>query len=104
MGKGGKGKGKSWKTPFKQCMDRVKKIDPSCKVFVSGIPQDVKWKELQKHFEGSAIKPMLVETLKGGKGVAAFKNAAEAQQAMLSMNGTVMKGSTISCDSWQAKV
>merc|ERR1712137_913195 len=79
-GKGwGKGSGKGWgkgkdgkMSPFKFAMERIKKMDDTCKIFVQNLPEEAKWKELNAHFAAAGHKPLVCETYKGGRGVCAF--------------------------------
>merc|ERR1719282_946129 len=76
MGKGkGKGKGgKGWdmmggmggQSAWKRAMDAINKIDPEKKLYVTGLPEEVKWKELIAHFTEAGHKPGLAETMRNG--------------------------------------
>merc|ERR1719387_2447173 len=80
FGMGGKGA-----SAFKVTMDKILQLAPECKVFVTGFDENVNWKRLNKHFEDSGHKPLLCETMRNSKGVAAYKTAAEAFAAMSAM-------------------
>lgn len=102
-GKGkGKGKGK-FKDPKAQTMAQINAVKPELKVWVSGLPDKVTWKELQEHFELKDAKPRLAEVLAKGTGVCAFKDAEEATAAIAAVNDSIFKDVTIKVDVWTEK-
>ncbi|CAK0812268.1 unnamed protein product [Prorocentrum cordatum] len=96
----GKGFGKGHKGK-----DRGKEMlrgDPELKVWVGGIPESLKWKELQTHME-QAGKTKWVEVFAGkGKGTAAvvYATAEEAAKAVATLNGSTVGGGVIEVDKW----
>merc|ERR1719420_60622 len=93
-GKGGKNKNKMSLSNF----------PADKKVWVGDIPDGVKSKELHEHFKDAGAK--WSEAYGGnskGTGGVAFKTAEEAQSAISSLNGSVLKGSMIQVDVWTKK-
>merc|ERR1712176_478430 len=80
-------------------LEKLKTIDSSLKVWVGGLPKNVTWKDLEKHFADVA-KPSLTHVYKTGKGVVCFKDEADVSTAIETLNGTKLKGSLIECDVW----
>merc|ERR1719382_1550429 len=101
MGMKGKGKGKGWQSDWKYTMSQINKIDPEKKVFVSNLPEEVKWKELLTHFADAGHKPGLAETMSKGTGVCCFKEAAQAAAAIEALNNSNLSGNVINVDHWQ---
>jgi len=96
MSKGGaKGAGKGKTNPLKS-------IDPSCKVWVGGLSESVKWKALEDHFN-SAGKTRWTEIMPKGVACVAYKSPDEAATAIAMLNGTHLGGQTITVDTWEAK-
>merc|ERR1712039_109279 len=108
MGQGAmsKGMGKGMKgmmfggqqSQWKQAMDQINKVAPEKKLFISGMPDKAKWKELQAHFKEAGHKPGLVETTRNGQGVVCFQDAEAAAAAREAMDGTTMGDNTIKVD------
>merc|ERR1711865_134435 len=95
-GKGGKGKGKGKMTLSNFHADK--------KVWIGNLPDGITSRELHDHFKEAGAK--WSETFRGngkGTGGASFKTSEEAQAAISSLNGSVLKGSTIQVDSWTRK-
>jgi len=92
----GKGKGKG------QAMLRV---DPNLKVWIGGLSEETKWKELQTHLD-QAGKTKWVEVFTGkgaGTGAAVFTEAEDVQKAVEMLNGSVLDGNNIIVDVWVAQ-
>jgi len=91
-GKGfGKGKGKGGP-----------RVDPSLKVWIGGLPEGARWKDLQEHME-KAGKTKWCEVFEGkgaGTGTVAYTSTDEVAQAISMLNGSVFAGQTIQVDSW----
>merc|ERR1711870_44699 len=81
MGKG-MGKGGSWKAT----MDKINKVDPEKKAFISNLPEDTKWKDLMTLFTEGGHKPGLTETMSNGTGVVCFRDAAQAAAAITALD------------------
>ena len=59
MGGGyGKGKGKG-KDESRKTMERLKKVEPECKMWIGGLPKGLTWKELETHIAEAATKPSI---------------------------------------------
>merc|ERR1712217_833220 len=91
MGKGSWGPNAGWK----QTMNKIKNIDAEKKVYVSNLPEEVKWKELLTHFSEAGHKPGLAETMSKGTGVCCFKEAAQAAAAIEALDNTNLSGNVI---------
>lgn len=95
MGKGfGKSKGKGFP-----------KVDPSQKVWIGQLPEDLDWKALQEHMDQVA-KTKWVEVFRGkGKGTAAaaYNSPEEAANAVATLNGSSINGQAIFVDVWTKK-
>jgi len=104
FGGGGKGKGKG-NVQFNRTMDKLNKIEADRKVWVGGLPKDITWKKLEKHFEEfGGTKPKISEVIPGkGTGVCAFESADDAQTAIGALNGSELEGQTIEVDVWTEK-
>jgi len=102
MMKQGKGGGK-WGNGSQDTLARIHKMDDEVKVYVEGLPESAKWRELQKHCETAGHKPVLCEVTRGGKAVLAFKDAAGATEAIAGLDQTTLDGNTITADVWTKK-
>merc|ERR1719235_2922269 len=94
-----KGKGKGGQG--KMCLTH---FPPNKKVWVGGIPDGVTNRELHEHFKDSGAK--WSEAYGGnskGTGGAAFKTAEEATNAISTLNGSILKGASITVDVWTKK-
>jgi len=77
-------------------------VDPTLKVWIGGLPEDLKWKELQTHMN-QAGKTEWVEVFSGkgkGTGAVVYNNVDDAQNAIATLNGSELQGSTIMVDPW----
>eukprot|EP00930_Biecheleria_cincta_P018003 TRINITY_DN1415_c0_g1_i4.p1 TRINITY_DN1415_c0_g1~~TRINITY_DN1415_c0_g1_i4.p1 ORF type:complete len:187 (+),score=36.82 TRINITY_DN1415_c0_g1_i4:184-744(+) len=101
-GKGGKGKGKKGATGWKLTLDKIAKLEPEKKIYVSGLPSDCDWKKLSSHFETHGFKPVLAEMMgrENGVAVVTYKTAEETTAAMMAMDGTSCDGNMIHCEGW----
>jgi len=91
----GKGKGKKKDNPLNS-------FDPSCKVWIGGLPEGVDWKQLQTHFN-QVGDTKWVERFPKGDGCAAYKTPEEAANAIAILNGSVLGGEALTLDAWTAK-
>jgi len=99
-GKGGKGgKGKEQKYKF---MDQLDAIDAERKVWVGGLPKDIKRGALEQHFK-SVSQPSVYEIMSKGSACIAFKTAEDADLAITSLNGSEISGKEIQVDVWTQK-
>merc|ERR550514_1400218 len=98
FGKGkGKGKGKA---------KGLNKAKPDCKVWIGNISSSVGWKELKEHFDQAGKTRWVESFTKGsgkGTGGVAYGSAADAQNAMSMLNGSVLGGQMIQVDVWTKK-
>merc|ERR1719161_591230 len=94
---GGKGKGKKGTGRWGKG-----KVDPTLKVWIGGLTEDVKWKDLKTLFD--TVGPTTwVECFEGkgkGTGFVAYKTVEEVATAIASLNGSVLDGAAIQCDYW----
>merc|ERR1711981_400849 len=88
FGKGGKAMSPQDER-HKKNMDKIGKIEAERKVRVGGLPKDLSWGKLEKHFKELDCKPSMTEILSKGKGTAvlAYKTADEASTAIAVVNG-----------------
>jgi len=91
-----KGKGKNKAKPNDK--DKLKTIDDSLKVWVGGLTSEVTWEQLQNHFKQAGKITWSAAFGKQGYGCVAFKTAAEAQNAIVLMNGSVLGSCTLEVD------
>merc|ERR1719389_941182 len=100
MGKG-KGKGKSKDTTGKMCLTH---FPADKKVWVGDIPDGVTNRELHEHFKevGAKWSESFGGSRKGTGGVA-FKTSEEATNAIATLNGSTLNGSSIVVDVWTKK-
>lgn len=95
MGKGfGKGRSKGFP-----------RVDPSQKVWIGELPEDLDWKALQEHMD-QVGKTKWVDVFSGkGKGTAAaaYNSPEEATSAIASLNGSSINGQAIVVDAWTKK-
>jgi len=90
---GGKGYGKGKGGP---------RVDPSLKVWIGGLPEAARWKDLQEHME-KAGKTKWCEVFEGkgaGTGTVAYTSTDDVAQAITMLNGSVFSGQTIQVDAW----
>merc|ERR1712224_404901 len=99
--KGMKGYGKG-PTPFKITMDKILQVPPAQKIFVQGIPEGSRWKDLEKAFAEAGHKPVFCEVMNQGRGVCTFGDEEKTIAAIAAMDQATMGTSTLSCDAWQA--
>eukprot|EP00440_Ansanella_granifera_P039370 gb/GFBE01042712.1/.p1 GENE.gb/GFBE01042712.1/~~gb/GFBE01042712.1/.p1 ORF type:complete len:260 (+),score=100.24 gb/GFBE01042712.1/:1-780(+) len=91
MGFKGKGKGKGGP-----------RVDPAQKVWIGGLPEGARWKELQEHME-KAGKTKWVEVFSGkgaGTGTAAYESVDDVAKAIQTLNGSSFAGATLKVDAW----
>jgi len=77
-------------------------VDPTLKVWIGGLPEDLKWKELQTHMN-QAGKTEWVEVFCGkgkGTGAVVYNNIDDARNAIATLNGSELNGHTIIVDPW----
>lgn len=100
---GGKGKVMDKKAADKKkTIERLQKVDVSCKVWVGGLSKKVTWKMLEKHFEEAVAKPAVTDVSETkGTGVVAFKTAEDAATAIATLNGSELGGKPIEVDAWE---
>merc|ERR1719168_484719 len=72
------------------------------KVWVGGLPETVTYQELQAHFPGSKFATVMKGKGAGTGGVA-YATAEEAAEALKTLNGSVLAGSTLIVDVWTKK-
>merc|ERR1719506_30941 len=87
----GKGKGRGKKN--------LSRISVDEKVWVGGLSESTTWKELEEHMN-QAGKTTWVEVFKKGTACVAYKTAEEATNAISTMNGSELGGSSIEVDVW----
>merc|ERR1719329_2109903 len=103
MGKGAKGKGKGKGKGKKTGLNAAK---PDCKVWIGNLPDNVGWKELQEHFNQAGKTRWVEAFTKGagkGSGGVSYSSADEAQNAISSLNGSIIGGQMIQVDTWEKK-
>merc|ERR1712194_541052 len=89
-GKGGKRRGGRMRGP------------PEVKVWLGGLSEETKWKELQTHMD-QAGKSTWCEVFGGkgaGTGAVVYTTAEEAANAVATLNGSVVDGKNIIVDTW----
>eukprot|EP00747_Dinoflagellata_sp_TGD_P163087 gnl/TRDRNA2_/TRDRNA2_181407_c0_seq1.p1 gnl/TRDRNA2_/TRDRNA2_181407_c0~~gnl/TRDRNA2_/TRDRNA2_181407_c0_seq1.p1 ORF type:complete len:300 (+),score=89.15 gnl/TRDRNA2_/TRDRNA2_181407_c0_seq1:66-965(+) len=82
--------------------EKLKKMDPSLKVWIGGLSEKTTWKTLEKHFSGVA-KPAVTDIIKKGKrvvGVVAYKTEEEVSAAIAELNASELDGNTLEVDVW----
>jgi RNA recognition motif-containing protein len=91
----------SVKKPVSKVAEKLKKIDPSLKVWVGGLGEKTTFKELSKHFEEQFAKPHLVDILaKGGRAVVTYENVDDVASAVAIVNGSELNGNILEVDVW----
>lgn len=101
-GKGGKGWGKGWGGGGG---GGLSSFPAEKKVWIGGLPEDVTYQELLDHF-GGAGKAKYAIAMKGngaGTGGVGFGTPEDASAAIQSLNGSLLKGSTLVVDVWTKK-
>eukprot|EP00930_Biecheleria_cincta_P096963 TRINITY_DN88724_c0_g1_i1.p1 TRINITY_DN88724_c0_g1~~TRINITY_DN88724_c0_g1_i1.p1 ORF type:complete len:131 (-),score=33.46 TRINITY_DN88724_c0_g1_i1:75-467(-) len=96
----GYGKGKGWGN-----RRRAPRIDPTLKIWIGNIPEDVTWKELQT-LGNTVGATKWVEVFKGkgkGTGMIAYKTVEEVASAMDALRGQALNGQVIEVDTWVKK-
>merc|ERR1712228_773832 len=76
--------------------------EPALKVWLGNLSEGLEWKDLQTHMN-QAGKTQWVEVFVGkgkGTGAVVYATAEEAQNAIATLNGSELNGSTIIVDSW----
>eukprot|EP00747_Dinoflagellata_sp_TGD_P091045 gnl/TRDRNA2_/TRDRNA2_164922_c0_seq5.p1 gnl/TRDRNA2_/TRDRNA2_164922_c0~~gnl/TRDRNA2_/TRDRNA2_164922_c0_seq5.p1 ORF type:complete len:131 (-),score=25.43 gnl/TRDRNA2_/TRDRNA2_164922_c0_seq5:293-685(-) len=113
-GKGGKAAGKGPYGAGKGDAGKGKgKGSPDCKIFVSNIPFEAQGHKVKAHFEtaGTVIWAALLPDKKwidpwtgapgnSGKACVEMATAAEAQSAMITLQGSEIEGRAIKLDKW----
>merc|ERR1712034_300263 len=101
MGDKGKGKGKG-----KDKGKDLKAVDDSLKVWVGGLTAETckNWKSLQDHFNGAG-KTTWVQAMgkEQNTAVVCYKTAEEAENAILTLNGSSIGDDVIEVDTWVKK-
>mmetsp|Transcript_46199 Transcript_46199/g.81286 ORF Transcript_46199/g.81286 Transcript_46199/m.81286 type:complete len:271 (-) Transcript_46199:189-1001(-) len=80
--------------------EKLKNLDPTCKVWVGGLSEKTTWKALEKHFEEGFSKPVVTEIMRKGMACVGYESAADAESAIAAMSGSELDGNTIETDSW----
>eukprot|EP00928_Gymnodinium_smaydae_P073410 TRINITY_DN56617_c0_g1_i1.p1 TRINITY_DN56617_c0_g1~~TRINITY_DN56617_c0_g1_i1.p1 ORF type:complete len:386 (-),score=105.75 TRINITY_DN56617_c0_g1_i1:199-1284(-) len=83
-------------------LDKVQKIDPSCKVWIGGLNQTTSWKKLEGLFK-DVVKPTNTVLMRKGTAVVSFKTAEDADAAISTFNGSELDGKSIQVDVWTQK-
>lgn len=94
----------SWKSARSTGNWNHQKVDHEKTIWVGGIPPGTTYQELKDHADASGLTPVWADTYqhKGtGTGAIGFKTPEEAQSAILSLHGSMLKGATIQTDAWQ---
>jgi len=78
---------------------KLEKMDHACKVWVGGLPDEVSVKEVIGFFE-LVGKPKVTDIRRKGTACVAFASEADALNAISTLNGSDLKGSTIQVDEW----
>jgi len=78
---------------------RLEKMDHACKVWVGGLPDEVSIKEVIGFFE-LVGKPKVIDIRRKGTACVAFASEADALDAISTLNGSDLKGSSIQVDEW----
>jgi len=105
FGKGmwGFGKGDMWGKGFGKGKGKGgPRVDPSLKVWIGGLPEGARWKDLQEHME-KVGKTKWCEVFEGkgaGTGTVAYTSTEEVAQAIATLNGSVFAGQAIQVDAW----
>merc|ERR1711988_2068832 len=97
----GKGKGKV-KMMMKGGWGESLSVDPALKVWIGSLSESVTWKELQEHMN-QAGKTRWVEVFTGkgaGTGAVSYATDEEAASAIATLNGSMLGGVSIVCDTW----
>jgi len=90
---------KSVKPQDAKLREKLKAIEPSCKVWVGGLAEKTTWKALEKHF-AEVIKPKVTDIMGKGKAVVAYENEQDAATAIAALNGSELEGKTLEVDTW----
>merc|ERR1740129_1428160 len=102
QGKGGGGGGKGYGKGNGRGGKGRLRAAAELKVWVGGLNEETKWKELQTHMD-TAGKSTWVEVFSGknaGTGAVVFKTAEEAANAIATLNGSELGGQAIIVDAW----
>jgi len=76
------------------------KIDASKTLWVGGIPGGVDSKALKAHAD-PCLWAEVYKHKGDGTGAIGYKTAEEAAAAVATLNGSMLRGSSIQCDSWE---
>eukprot|EP00928_Gymnodinium_smaydae_P062248 TRINITY_DN46156_c0_g1_i1.p1 TRINITY_DN46156_c0_g1~~TRINITY_DN46156_c0_g1_i1.p1 ORF type:complete len:322 (-),score=104.43 TRINITY_DN46156_c0_g1_i1:164-1129(-) len=99
---GGKNGAAAAQLDNKKWLDKVQKVDPSCKVWIGGLNQSTTWKKLEALFK-DVVKPATTVIMKKGTAVMSFKTAEDADTAISTFNGSELDGKSIQVDVWTQK-
>jgi hypothetical protein len=102
-GGGWRSSGGSWQSNFSRTMDAVNKVPASKKAYLTGLPEEVRWKELLKHCETNGHKAKLAEVFKKGRGVITFESEEATTAAIAVLNGSDLGGKIITVEAWEDK-
>lgn len=78
------------------------RVDPSLKVWIGGLPEGARWKDLQEHME-KAGKTKWCEVFEGkgaGTGTVAYTSTEDVATAISTLNGSDFAGASIQVDAW----
>jgi len=83
----------------------IRDFDGSVRVWIGGLPQNPQQqkdialnKKLKDHLSSSGLNCVYAHVGRNGGGQAAFKSESEAQQAIVTLNGTFFEGNIIQVD------
>lgn len=96
---GGKEQGKGGKKGGWGKDSMLKRIDPTLKVWVGGVPADTQWKDLEAHFK-QAGETTWVEVMRSGTACVAYKTVAEVEMAIATLNASEFGGQVLEVDVW----
>eukprot|EP00928_Gymnodinium_smaydae_P017405 TRINITY_DN1664_c0_g2_i1.p1 TRINITY_DN1664_c0_g2~~TRINITY_DN1664_c0_g2_i1.p1 ORF type:complete len:168 (-),score=53.86 TRINITY_DN1664_c0_g2_i1:164-667(-) len=113
-GKGKQSGGSSWQPSYKSWSSKgsgkgkgkgkgLKKFPAEQRVWVGGIAEGTSWKDLQEHMNQAGQTKWVEVFANNGKGTGAvaYSSVDEAANAITVLNGSVLNGSSIECDTWQ---
>merc|ERR1719231_1986628 len=78
------------------------RVDPSLKVWIGGLPEGARWKDLQEHME-KVGKTKWCEVFEGkgaGTGTVAYTSTEDVANAISTLNGSIFAGASIQVDAW----
>merc|ERR1712048_274685 len=91
------------KKPLNKFQEKLRKVDASRLVWVSGLSSKTTWKTLEKHL-AEVVKPT-VSNNKEGKitAMVAFKTPEDVAAVVEALNGSELDGEVIEVDKWEKK-